>query len=221
MVEDPALEDIHMHVEHRLSQLIGEPAGRLHTARSRNDQVATDFKLFVRRAIDEAVAGIDALELALLGARRGACGERHARLHPSPVGPAGDAGPSFAGLSRNAGARPQPVRRCARADERMPAGQRGAGRDRLRPRPRSYRARARVRLRHRQQPRRGQRSRFRRRLSPRRGAHRGASVAAGRGNHPVGVAAVRLRPTARCLVDRVVDHAQQAQPRRRRTGARA
>jgi argininosuccinate lyase len=66
LVEDPALEDIHMHVEHRLSELIGEPAGRLHTARSRNDQVATDFKLFVRGAIDEAVAGIDALELALL-----------------------------------------------------------------------------------------------------------------------------------------------------------
>ena len=66
LVEDPALEDIHMHVEHRLSQLIGEPAGRLHTARSRNDQVATDFKLFVRAAIDEAVAGIDGLELALL-----------------------------------------------------------------------------------------------------------------------------------------------------------
>jgi len=66
LVEDEALEDIHMHVEHRLSQLIGEPAGRLHTARSRNDQVATDFKLFVRSAIDEAVTGIDALELALL-----------------------------------------------------------------------------------------------------------------------------------------------------------
>ncbi len=64
--EDAALEDIHMHVEHRLSQLIGEPAGRLHTARSRNDQVATDFRLFVRAAVDEAIGGIDALELALL-----------------------------------------------------------------------------------------------------------------------------------------------------------
>jgi len=64
--EDAALEDIHMHVEHRLSQLIGEPAGRLHTARSRNDQVATDFKLFVRAAIDEAIGGIDGLELALI-----------------------------------------------------------------------------------------------------------------------------------------------------------
>src|SRR3954471_4137410 len=43
--EDPALEDIHMHVEARLAELIGAAAGRLHTARSRNDQVATDFKL--------------------------------------------------------------------------------------------------------------------------------------------------------------------------------
>lgn len=47
-----ALEDIHMNVESRLKDLIGEPAGRLHTARSRNDQVATDFKLWVRDALD-------------------------------------------------------------------------------------------------------------------------------------------------------------------------
>jgi argininosuccinate lyase len=66
LVEDPALEDIHLHVENRLSQIMGEPAGGLHTALSRNDQVATDFKLFVRRSIDEALAGIDALELALI-----------------------------------------------------------------------------------------------------------------------------------------------------------
>jgi argininosuccinate lyase len=66
LVEDPALEDVHMHVEHRLAELIGSTAGRLHTARSRNDQVATDFKLFVRNCIDEAVTGIDALEDALL-----------------------------------------------------------------------------------------------------------------------------------------------------------
>jgi argininosuccinate lyase len=66
LVEDPALEDIHMHVEQRLGELIGPVAGKLHTARSRNDQVATDFKLFVRACLDEAVAGIDALEDALL-----------------------------------------------------------------------------------------------------------------------------------------------------------
>ena len=66
LVEDEALEDIHMHVEHRLGELIGEAAGRLHTARSRNDQVATDFKLFVRESIDEVVRAIEALEDALL-----------------------------------------------------------------------------------------------------------------------------------------------------------
>src|SRR5580698_726893 len=48
-----ALEDIHMNVESRLTDLIGPAAGRLHTARSRNDQVATDFRLWIRDAIDE------------------------------------------------------------------------------------------------------------------------------------------------------------------------
>ena len=46
------LEDIHMNVEARLTELIGPPAGRLHTARSRNDQVALDFRLWVREACD-------------------------------------------------------------------------------------------------------------------------------------------------------------------------
>jgi argininosuccinate lyase len=66
VAEDPSLEDIHMHVEHRLTELIGPAAGRLHTARSRNDQVATDFKLFVRAAIDDVLSAIDALEDAIL-----------------------------------------------------------------------------------------------------------------------------------------------------------
>ncbi len=66
LIEDPALEDIHMHVEQRLTELIGPVAGKLHTARSRNDQVATDFRLFVRDAIDQSLAGIDALEGVLL-----------------------------------------------------------------------------------------------------------------------------------------------------------
>ena len=48
----PSLEDIHMNVEARLKEIVGEPAGRLHTARSRNDQVATDLRLYVRDAID-------------------------------------------------------------------------------------------------------------------------------------------------------------------------
>src|SRR5690606_23449996 len=47
-----SLEDVHMNIEARLADLIGAPAGRLHTARSRNDQVATDFRMWVRAAID-------------------------------------------------------------------------------------------------------------------------------------------------------------------------
>ena len=58
-----ALEDIHMNVEGRLSELIGAPAGRLHIARSRNDQVATDFRLWIRDSID-------AIDTALLSYQR-------------------------------------------------------------------------------------------------------------------------------------------------------
>ena len=61
-----ALEDIHMNVESRLHELIGAPAGRLHTARSRNDQVATDLRLWVRDQCDAAIAGIRALQRALV-----------------------------------------------------------------------------------------------------------------------------------------------------------
>ena len=60
------LEDIHMTTESRLAELIGPVAGRLHTARSRNDQVATDFRLWVRDACDEAQAGLAALQRALV-----------------------------------------------------------------------------------------------------------------------------------------------------------
>jgi argininosuccinate lyase len=60
-----ALEDIHMNVEHRLAELAGPAAGRLHTARSRNDQVATDFKLWVREAIDSLDSQAADLQLAL------------------------------------------------------------------------------------------------------------------------------------------------------------
>ncbi len=64
--EDLALEDIHMLTESRLAEKIGPVAGRLHTARSRNDQVATDFRLWVRDASDQVLAALDALQGALL-----------------------------------------------------------------------------------------------------------------------------------------------------------
>jgi argininosuccinate lyase len=61
-----ALEDIHMNVEARLKEIVGEPAGRLHTARSRNDQVAVDFRLWVRDQCDAVDAALEALMKALL-----------------------------------------------------------------------------------------------------------------------------------------------------------
>jgi argininosuccinate lyase len=61
-----ALEDIHMNVEARLKEIIGEPAGRLHTGRSRNDQVATDFRLWVRDQCDALDGALAALMQALL-----------------------------------------------------------------------------------------------------------------------------------------------------------
>ncbi len=64
--EDLALEDIHMLTEAKLAQAIGPVAGRLHTARSRNDQVATDFRLWVRDAIDQVLAALGELTSALL-----------------------------------------------------------------------------------------------------------------------------------------------------------
>ncbi len=61
-----ALEDIHMNVEARLRELIGDAAGRLHTARSRNDQVALDFKMWVRATMKGIVESLDAIIAALL-----------------------------------------------------------------------------------------------------------------------------------------------------------
>jgi argininosuccinate lyase len=76
--EDWDLEDIHMTTESRLAELIGPAAGRLHTARSRNDQVATDFRLWVRDAIDQADAGLEALQKVLVSR----AGEHAASIMP-------------------------------------------------------------------------------------------------------------------------------------------
>jgi len=107
-----ALEDIHMNVEARLKEIIGEPAGRLHTARSRNDQVATDFRLWVRDQADAAITGLDALIRALLDRRLG-----DARLHPPANRPAGNLGASHDGLCRDVRPRSGALPRCPRADE--------------------------------------------------------------------------------------------------------
>ena len=75
---DRALEDIHMNVEARLAELIGDAAGRLHTARSRNDQVATDLRLWVRDALDGLDASLAELQGVLIG---------HAEDHAATVMP--------------------------------------------------------------------------------------------------------------------------------------
>ncbi|MEC8959911.1 MAG: argininosuccinate lyase, partial [Chloroflexota bacterium] len=64
---DPALEDIHMNIESRLHQLIGAAAGRLHTARSRNDQVALDLRLYAKESIVDLKRGLRGVQKALLG----------------------------------------------------------------------------------------------------------------------------------------------------------
>lgn len=61
-----ALEDIHMNIESRLKEIIGDAAGRLHTARSRNDQVATDLRLFAREAVQQCDAALQQLQAALI-----------------------------------------------------------------------------------------------------------------------------------------------------------
>ena len=76
--EDWDLEDIHMTIESRLAERIGAAAGRLHTARSRNDQVATDFRLWVRDAIDHADLGLAAFQRALVAR----AGEHAASIMP-------------------------------------------------------------------------------------------------------------------------------------------
>ena len=70
---DAGLEDIHMNVEARLTALIGEAAGRLHTGRSRNDQIATDIRLWLRDEIDRLDEQLTALQAALIDQA-----ERHA-----------------------------------------------------------------------------------------------------------------------------------------------
>ena len=63
---DKNLEDIHMNIEARLGEIIGAEAGRIHTARSRNDQVATDFRLWIRKAIEDIEAEISILQVSLV-----------------------------------------------------------------------------------------------------------------------------------------------------------
>ncbi len=101
-----------------LTALIGPAAGRLHTARSRNDQVATDFRLYIRDAIDAIDRSLADLQQALAEQALAARRHGHARLHAPADRAAGDVRSSSACLRRDAGARPRPARRRPQAAER-------------------------------------------------------------------------------------------------------
>ena len=100
-----ALEDIHMNIESRLADLIGSAAGRLHTARSRNDQVATDMRLWVRDTLDALDQQMADLQQALaekaldyvemIGRDRGRVKDARKRMNENPLGAAALAGTSF------------------------------------------------------------------------------------------------------------------------------
>ena len=208
-----ALEDIHMNVESRLAELIGPAAGRLHTARSRNDQVATDFRLWVRG--DDRRARCRARRLSARARREGAGARRHrdAGLHPSADRAAGDVRPPSAGLCRDGGARPRPVRRCAQARERIAARRRRARRHRFSARPRHDREGARLRPADGELARRRLRPRLRAGGAGGGGDHGGASVALRRGDRDVVLAAGRPGVAVRQVHHRLLDHAAEAQSR--------
>ena len=78
----PSDEDIHTAVERRLTELIGDAAGKLHTGRSRNDQVATDFRLWMLQTIPALNSALKDLQSALVEQAEAAGRNHHARLHP-------------------------------------------------------------------------------------------------------------------------------------------
>jgi argininosuccinate lyase len=124
-----------MNVEARLKEIIGEPAGRLHTARSRNDQVAVDFRLWVRDQCDAAIAGIEALMRAFLAqAEAGADWVMPGFTHLQTAQPVTWGHHMMAYVEMLARDR-SPVLPMRGADERMPAGGGGAGRHVLSDRP--------------------------------------------------------------------------------------
>ncbi len=210
------LEDIHMNVERRLVELAGPVGGKLHTGRSRNDQIALDERLYLRDIIDHVDAGLVEVERALVGAGREARRGADARLHASAARPAGAARPPPARLRLHARARPRALPRRPRARQRDAAGRRRPRGRRLRHRPRGARARPRLRRAQPQQHGRGGRSRLRRRVPRPRRDPRHALLAARRGSHPVGDVRVRLRGVLGRLRDRVVHHAAEEEPRRGR-----
>ena len=131
-------EDVHMNIEARLSELIGPLGGKLHTARSRNDQVATDLRLWCRSKSDALLNELGKLALVIVERA-----EEHIDvLMPAYThlqrGPAESAFASSPRLARNALTRRGPHHGCAEAAQRVSAGGRGSGRNRISSRSRAH-----------------------------------------------------------------------------------
>ena len=114
-------EDIHMHVEAALIDRIGDVGRKLHTARSRNDQVATDVKLWTRDALDRIEGRLAAPASRLREGGRAASGPDPPRLHPHAAGAAGPGGALLPRVRREARARPDAAGRLPEAAQRAAA----------------------------------------------------------------------------------------------------
>ena len=125
------LEDVHLNIEMRLTALVGDAGKRLHTARSRNDQVATDARLWLRGAIDVLGERLRAASPRPRRSRRAPCRYHHARLDAPAGGATGHLRPSPARLRGNAGTRRRASRRLPPPRQPLATGQRGAGRHEL------------------------------------------------------------------------------------------
>jgi argininosuccinate lyase len=204
--EDLALEDIHMVTETRLRDLVGEPASRLHTARSRNDQVATDFRLWVRGAIDRVDAGLAAFQAELV---------TRAEEHADSIMP---------GFTHLQVAQPVTLGHHLMAYYEMAKRDRSRFADcraRLNQSPLGAAALAGTSFpidRDATAAALGFDAPMANSLDA--VSDSVAPVPARRGNDPLGVAALRFYRVARCVVHRQLDHAAKAQPRRSRVGAR-
>ena len=218
---DPGLEDVHMNLEAALAEKVGPLAGKLHTGRSRNDQVATDLRLWTRRAIDELDAALRRLRAGAGRARRARRDGGPARARPTSSRPSRScspitcwptsrwpsataaAWPTRAGgsTSRRSGSGAlagagYPLDRAATAAELGFDGVSANSMDAVSDRDFVVETLAADR------------------------ARDGPPEPAGRGDHVVVEPAVRVRPRRRRVLDRQLDDAQQEEPRPGRAGPR-
>ena len=198
----PDLEDVHFNIEHRLTALVGEAGKRLHTGRSRNDQVATDLRLWLRGAIDALLVSLAALRARVHRPRGGSRRHDHARLYPSAGRATGHFRSPSARLRSHVRPRRRALRRLPPPREPAAAGKRGARRHELPDRPPARGRRARVRGPLRQFDRRRVRPRLRRRIHRCRRAGDDPRVAVRRGARLVDESALRLRHAGGPLLHR-------------------